>query len=175
MIQVIRNSYFKVVVGLVLLSFFSCKQDKNKGEAVKEKKAVIVDDSVIGKVRNNWIFYKSVPLAKGEYVCDVKKFKSLKIDISADSVFISNKYTDNVYRDKISSESFFDHAYLLNSYKKLLKNEFGIILPNNIEAIRNKRVYDKNSELDKYFQDAFFVDNLMVVENEGCVVVFKKK
>ena len=174
MIQVIRSSYFKVIVGFVLLSFISCKEDKNKDEAVKEKKAESIHNSTIGKVRNNWFFYKSVPLSKGEYVCDVTKFKSLIIDISGDSIFISNKYTDNVYRNKISSETYFDHTYLLNSYKKMLKDEFEIILPNKIESIRNKRVYDKKSELDKYFQDAFFVDDYMFIESDGCVMAFKK-
>jgi hypothetical protein len=163
-----------IIMSSLFLSLCACKEDKNKDEAVKKKKTEIINNSTIGKTRNNWVFYKSVPLSKGEYVCDATKFKSLIIDISGDSVFISNKYSDNVYRNKISAESFFDHTYLLNSYKKMLKDEFEISLPNKIESIRNKRAYDKDSQLDKYFQDAFFVDNYMFIESDGCVMVFKK-
>ncbi|MCC9016445.1 hypothetical protein [Flavobacterium lipolyticum] len=175
MIQITKFFYFRATVFLVLLSLFSCKKEEHQNHVInKEKKTEITDISAKVKNRNNWIFCKAVPLLKDEYVCDVEKFKSLIIDISGDSVFISNKYSDEVYRSRILSESFFEHKYLLRAYQKILKDDFKIILPNKIECIRNKKVYDKNSELDKYFQDAFFVDNYMFVESDGCVIAFAK-
>lgn len=176
MIQEIKSFYFKVAVCLVLLCLFSCKKENPQKHIIKEeKKTETAHISTKIKNRDNWIFYKVVPLSEGEYVCDVEKFKSLRIDFSGDSVFISNKYCDDVYRNTILSESFFEHKYLLYAYKRVLKDGFDVILPKKIECIRNKKVYDKNSELDKYFEDAFFVDNYMFVENDGCVIAFVKE
>lgn len=176
MIQNIREKFLKVIACLVLLCLFSCKKEKTSKNIInEEKKTETAHISAKIKNRDNWSFYKVVPLSAGEYACDVEKFKSLKIDFSGDSVFISNKYCDDVYRNTILSESFFEHKYLLYAYKKVLKDGFDVILPKKIECIRNKKVYDKNSQLDKYFEDAFFVDNYMFVESEGCVIAFVKE
>lgn len=170
MMMMNKNSLFL----LLLFTFFlSCKQSnatlEQKNNQNKELKENLNKDE-----RNNWLFFKTVSLSPNSYLCDDYNYNSLKFDIDNDSVFINNKYTDDVYTSSIKSEDYFKYKYLYETYKKILKQEFNIDIPKIIKTIRNKRVYDKNSELDKYFQDAFFIDNYVFFEKEGCIMCFKK-
>lgn len=155
------------------LLFINCKQsNSNFGKGSDQIK--ILKEDLATNERNNWLFFKTVSLSANSYLCDDYNYNSLKFDIDNDSVFINNKYTDDVYTSSIKSEDYFKYKYLYEKYKKILMQEFNIDIPKRIKTIRNKRVYDKNSELDKYFQDAFFIDNYVFFEKEGCVMCFKK-
>lgn len=74
----------------------------------------------------------------------------------------------------VKSKHFFKDKYPLEIYKNLLKNEFSLSISDSLSYIRNKKAYNKSSELNNYFQDAFFIENYMFFEDNGCVVCFTK-
>ena len=157
-----------------ILFLFNCK--KYNSQITNERSNDIPEKSSIKESRNNWVFYKRASLSReSNYSCDIREYESLQIDVSNDSIFINNHYTDNVYSGIILAEKYFKQKYLYNAYKKILKKEFNITISNKISYIRNKKANDKTSELDKYFQDAFFIDNYMFFEKGGCVFCFIKK
>lgn len=176
--------YTKLIpVLLVALLNINCKKEfaKNNnllGNSIKTKQNqkgndIIFEKSTIKNKGVKWIFNKVVPISN-TYTCDSKMYESFKISILKDSIFIDGIYTDDVYRGIIKTEKYFPQKYLFKVYKTILLEKFNLKLPSSIENIRNKRVYDKKSKLDNYFQDAFFIDNFMFFEKNGCLYCFKK-
>lgn len=163
----------RLIYLFTLLLLFSCK--KSNSSAIVEKKVIEIQKKEIIKERDNWLFYRTISLSPNSYFCTDAKLKLFQIDVSSDSIYINNKYTDDVYTKMISPENYFEHKYLYESYIKIFKKEFNLDFPEKILTIRNKKVYDKNSELDKYFQDAFFINEYMFYEKDGCIVCLKKK
>lgn len=185
MIHHIKN-YRLIIIVLFALLNLSCKNEvaNSKTLSIDSTKTIqkiksiekIADTSKIKLNVNaiNWIFNKVVPISN-TYSCESKKYENLKFSMSKDSVFINGIYTDNVYRGVIKSENYFSQKYLYNVYKNILPEKFNVKLPQSIENIRNKRANEKDSKLDAFFQDAFFVDDLMFFEKSGCIYCFKKE
>lgn len=128
------------------------------------------------EIRDTWKFEKIFSLSpQSNYPCESRKYEDFKFSLSQDSVFINDKYTDNVYISFILPKSYFDGNYLYEAYTKRLKEELNIDFPLKIKSIRNKKADDKTSLLDKYFQDAFFVGEYMFFEENGCIICLKKE
>ena len=160
---------FKIIFYLLFFTFFSCKKvSKENSTAITEKK----EDRK--ERRNTWNFEKIFSVSpQSNYSCPSEKYKQIVFGVESDSVFINNKYTDDVYMNSVSSQSFFKKNYLYEAYKKRLKEELNIDLPEQIKTIRNKKAYDPSSPLDQYFQDAFFIGDYMFFEVNGCIICFK--
>lgn len=170
--MILHTKIMRLIYLFTLLLLFSCK--KSNSSAIVEKKVIEIQKKEIIQERDNWLFYRTISLSPS-YSCTDAKLRLFQIDVSNDSIYINNKYTDDVYTKMISPENYFEHKYLYESYIKILKKEFNLDFPKKILTIRNKKVYDKNSELDKYFQDAFFINEYMFYEKDGCIVCLKKK
>lgn len=121
-----------------------------------------------------WFFYKVSPLSDLSN-CEDSKYKDFNFSISGDSIFIDNIYTDNVYRETVKAEKFFRAKYELNLYKTFLPKNFNVKLPATFEYIRNKRAYQKESPLEAYFQDAFFIEQYLFFNKDGCLYCFKNE
>jgi hypothetical protein len=125
-----------------------------------------------------WIYIKSVPIvasvAKNSISCDDKKYGELNIRIQNDSVFLFDTYTDKVSTGKVKSKDFFKEKYMYDFYKKMLQDEVRINLGETVNYARNTRAYSKDSKLDAYFRDAFFIEQFMFIESNGCVYIYKK-
>ena len=146
-------------------------------ENLVEKKPSIAETPVQEKKNQKsqkWFFYKVSPLSDLSS-CEDSKYKDFNFSISGDSIFIDNIYTDNVYRETVKAEKFFRAKYELNLYKTFLPKNFNVKLPATFEYIRNKRAYQKESPLEAYFQDAFFIDQYLFFNNNGCLYCFKKE
>lgn len=158
-------------LSLVVIIFFSCKKVSSQER---------FEDKTIEKIEKkqehfNWRAINIFSLAPASnYDCTIDKYKNLLFNLKGDSVYINNQYSDDVYTVELSPKSYFERDYLFNTYKKRLKEELNINFPDIIKTIRNKKVYDKESLLDHYFQDAFFIGEYMFVEDNGCVIYFKK-
>ena len=121
----------------------------------------------------NWVFYKAEPFSD-LFTCDDLKYKDFKFSILGDSVFIDGAYTDNIYRQTNKAEEVFKPKYELDLYKRFLPKNFNVKLPATLENIKNKNAYKKDSKLDVYFQDAFFIDQYLFFNNNGCLYCYKK-
>ncbi len=177
-----------IIILLITISTFSCKKNVNANNYnPTEKKVKVNEVSVIRKNidknkikeggnvdRLNYSFEKVVPLSNS-YTCFSENYKNFNFSISGDSIFIDGIYTDDVYNGLIKSELYFSQRYLYNLYKNILPKHFNLNLPDSLENIRNKRAYQKESKLDAFFQDAFFINNYMFFEKDGCLYCFKKK
>ncbi|NRS89908.1 hypothetical protein HNQ02_002842 [Flavobacterium sp. 7E] len=177
-----------ILILLITISTFSCNKNANKtNHNLSVEKIKIKEDSVNRKVINhnriedvanidrlNYLFEKVVPLSDS-YICSSDKYDKLVFSISGDSIFIDGSYTDDVYKGLIKSELYFPQKYLYKLYKNILPKYFNLNLPDTLENIRNKRAYQKESKLNAFFQDAFFINNYMFFENEGCLYCYKKK
>ncbi|KUJ60000.1 hypothetical protein AR687_20480 [Flavobacteriaceae bacterium CRH] len=172
-IMILHTKIMRLIYLFTLLMLFSCK--KSNASDIVEKEVIKTQKKQIIKERDNWLFYRTISLSPNSYSCTDEKIRLFQIDVSNDSIYINNKYTDDVYTNKISPQGYFEHKYLYESYVKIFKKEFNLDFPKEILTIRNKKVYDKNSELDKYFQDAFFINEYMFYEKDGCIVCLKKK
>ena len=187
MIQRIKSSSVKTIVTfLAAFALMSCKEPVKKEEVkksvYKETTEVVNNDNNI-QLQNNdgkpqWIYYKAVPItAEGSsstFNCNDAKYSALNIKFAGDSVFIGGKYTDDVYRNNIKAKSFFDKQYMYDFYKQMLQKEFNLKLEDSFETIRNKKALQKESPLDTYFADAFFMKDYMFAESGGCVYVYRK-
>lgn len=171
MIQNINNK-FKIIFYLLFFTFFSCK----KVSSVESEKKIT--ENIITKKQattDTWKFFKIFSLSpQSNYSCDYKKYENVNLGLSQDSIFINGKHTDDVYTNLILSTSYFDHKYLYETYKKRLKEELDINFPLEIKSIRNKKSYDKTSLLNNYFENAFFIQDYMFFDDNGCIVCFKK-
>lgn len=158
-------------LSLVVLIFFSCKKVSSQ-ERFEDKTTEKIEKK---QEHFNWRAVNTFSLAPASnYDCTTDKYKNLLFNLKGDSVYINNKYSDDVYTVELSPKSYFERDYLFKTYKKRLKEELNINFPDIIKTIRNKKVYDKESLLDHYFQDAFFIGEYMFVEDNGCVIYFKK-
>jgi len=178
--------YLKKIIFSALLStqvFISCNANNatpiadNPAESSEIKlettKAVSTEVNA-----TQWIYIKSVPIVatgtKSNTACDDKKYGDLNIRIQNDSVFLFDTYTDKVSTGEVKSKDFFKEKYLYDFYKKMLADEVKIKLAETIKYARNTRAYSKDSKLDAYFRDAFFIDQFMFIESKGCVYIYKK-
>ena len=189
MIQRIKyNTSLKTI--LTVVAAFALMSCKEPAEKVEIKDSVITDTTVIATdeqkseqtaaidSKPQWIYYKAVPItAEGSsstFNCNDAKYSALNIKFAGDSVYIGNKYTDDVYRTNIKAKSFFDKQYMYDFYKQMLQKEFGLKLEDTFESVRNKKAQQKESPLDAYFTDAFFIKDYMFAESGGCVYVYRK-
>jgi hypothetical protein len=169
----------ETIITLLVVLSLGCKDHNEKTNKIvnnREKKSTVSIINSQKKQKNiheNWFFYKVVPLSN-TYSCDSKKYEDFRFSISEDSIFIDNIYTDDVYRNRSKSESFFEHKYEFNFYKTFLPKNFNVKLPAFLENIRNKKAYQNDSKLDSYFQDAFFIDEYLFFKKDGCLYCFKK-
>lgn len=175
-----------IIILLITITSFSCKKNTNNRNLI-EKRIKVKEVSVVQKDiekskikknenidRLNYSFENVVPLSNS-YTCFSEKYENFDFSISGDSIFIDGIYTDDVYNEVIKSELYFPQRYLYNLYKNFLPKYFNLNLPDTLENIRNKRAYQKESKLDAFFQDAFFINNYMFFEKDGCLYCFKKK
>jgi hypothetical protein len=179
------NKIRTIMIVLLAISYLSCKNspDKEENIAVIEKSEMI--DSILisqnkpttiqkKNSKERWVFHKVVPISNS-YSCDSKMYKDFKFSVVNDSVFIDNKYTDDVFSGEIKSEAFFKKENLYSLYKEFLPKNFNVNLPQSIKYIRNKKAYQSDSKLDTFFQDAFFIDEFIFFKKEGCLYCFKKE
>ena len=160
----------KIIPYLLFFAFFSCKKVSSKENLIihKEEKEIKKTE------KNTWKLEKIFSVSpQSNYSCSSEKYNNLVFGLNSDSVFINNKYTDDVYTNSVASKSYFKQKYLYETYKKRLKEELNIDLPEMLKSIRNKKAYDKTSPLDEYFQDAFFIDKYIFFEDNGCIISFK--
>ena len=164
-------------IGLIFLVVLnlSCKENKtdlNKFEYLIIKKKEIVSNFISSKINNDskisndWVFYKVVSLSDSYNCEDCKKYKDFRFNISNDSIFINNKYTDDVFSGVIKSDAILKKHGL---YKEFILQKFNLKVSEKIKYIRNKKAFQSSSELDKFFQDAFFIDEYLLFEKDGCV------
>lgn len=172
----ILHTNIKVLFVLTIFLLFSCKKASTQ-QVLKEPVAEDIQKKQELKKSNEYYALENIFSLSPEsnYSCSFSEYESLILELKGDSVLINNNYTDDVYTNIISSKSYFSSNYLLEAYKKRLKEELNIEIPNEIKTIRNKRTYDKNSLLDKYFKEAFFIENDLFFENNGCIIHFKKQ
>ncbi|WP_267404254.1 MULTISPECIES: hypothetical protein [unclassified Chryseobacterium] len=161
-----------IIFYLLFFTFFSCKKapSRENEKKVIETKSVKKNSSV-----DTWKFVKIFSLSpSSNYSCEYKKYENVEFGLSKDSIFINGKYTDDVYTNSITSTSYFDQQYLYRAYKKRLKEELNLDFPLKVKSIRNKKAYDNSSLLNQYFEDAFFIGDYMIFDDNGCIVCFKK-
>ena len=176
MIQHIKISKVSLFLSFFLL--LSCtKYSSQQGKDILDRDTISTENKKKHLVenQNNWKLEKIFSLSpQSDYSCILPQYENTLINIKNDSIFINNKYTDDVYNITIPTKSYFNSESLYKVYKKRIKEELKVNIPTDIKTIRNKRAYDKNSLLDKYFQDAFFINEYLIFENNGCIICFKK-
>lgn len=160
---------------------FSCKEngeDNKVANVIKKQKDTITQNIHFTSINNNnktiridWIFDKVESLSNS-YKCDnISKYKELIIGFSNDSVFIKNVYTDDVFSGEIKADAIYKR---LGLSKEFILNKFNLTIPEKVKYVRNKKAFQSNSILDEYFQDAFFIEDYLLFEKDGCVYKFKK-
>ena len=188
MIQRTRMNLKKSILTVFFITqlFINCKgntapeisENSNDTVAVNAQPEVEINDVKEPTSAKQWVYVKSVPIAaadaKNTPPCDAKKYVELSIRIQNDSVFLFDAYTDKVSTGKVKSKDFFKEKYLFDFYKSMLKKELKVDLGETIDYARNTRAYSKDSKLDAYFRDAFFIAQFMVIESNGCVYIYKK-
>jgi len=187
MIQHTKINLKKSILSAFLITqlFINCKGNTSDPISENRKDTIAVNEpetqvAVLEKPANalQWIYIKSVPIAasdaKNAPPCDDKKYGELNIKIQNDSVFLFGTYTDKVSTGKVKSKDFFKQKYLYDFYKNMLQKEVKINLSETIDYARNTRAYSKDSKLDAYFRDAFFIGQFMFMESNGCVYIYKK-
>lgn len=171
----------KIILSIILIVTFSCNDKIKNDSRIKTNDSiskVIINDSSLKKSLNvlkvkplNWVFDEVLSLSKS-YNCEkTHKFLNFKIYIENDSVYIDNIYADVVYSGELKSESFFKKSGMS---KDFFLTKYNIKIPEKVKYIRNKKVYDINSKLDAFFDEAFFAENYLFFENNGCVYRYKK-
>lgn len=103
------------------------------------------------------------------------QIKPLKIAIKGDDIYIKNKGKESFYKSDLTAIEFFEYDYLHEFYREYCTEKFGINLPNTITTIRNKNAHSETSILTPYFEDAFFVDDILVFDYDGFAVSFGDK
>jgi hypothetical protein len=170
---------------IILLFNLSCRDKVNnedKFENINEdqiSKVEQIDSSlknavapIKNKIINNWVFNKVVSLSDS-YTCNnIDKYQKFRFNISNDSVYIENEYTDDVFSGEIKSE------ILLKKHgvsKEFILKEFNLNTPQTIKYVRNKKANQSDlSKLDSFFEDAFYIDENILFEKDGCVYCYKK-
>lgn len=181
--------YIKIIILAIVFLNFSCK---NTNENLSKTKVNTTDLNITdtiteknpGKIeisnnKNNnklekWVFNKAAPFSD-LFTCDDLKYKDFNFSMSGDSVFIDGIYTDDVYRQTNKAEEVLKPKNELDLYRTFLPKNFNVKLPETLVNIKNKKAYQKDSKLDVYFQDAFFIDQYLFFNNNGCLYCFRKE
>lgn len=182
--------HIKIIILSIVFFNFSCKNtnenlsktrvnttDLNIPDTITEKNPSKIEISNNNKNNNKlekWVFNKAAPFSD-LFTCDDLKYKDFNFSISGDSVFIDGVYTDDVYRQTNKVEEVLKPKNELDLYRTFLPKNFNVKLPATLENIKNKKAYQKGSKLDAYFQDAFFIDQYLFFNNNGCLYCFKKE
>ena len=182
--------HIKIIILAIVFFNFSCKNanenlskthvnttNLNIPETITEINPSTIEISNNNKNNNKlekWVFNKAAPFSD-LFTCDELKYKDFNFSISGDSVFIDGVYTDDLYRQTNKVEEVLKPKNELDLYKNFLPKNFNVKLPATLENIKNKKAYQKGSKLDAYFQDAFFIDQYLFFNNNGCLYCFKKE
>ncbi|OWP83145.1 hypothetical protein BWK59_12085 [Flavobacterium davisii] len=187
MIQHTKKTLKLALLMLVVFTNLSCKENTSKDREKsinttkskvdssidtiinleKDSKNILVEDNYTSF--DEWVFSKCASISNPQD-CNENKYEDFKFKVSNDSIFINNNYTDNVISGELKSDLLYKKYGISKEF--LLKN-FNISLPDRVKYIRNPRAYDSNSPLENFFRDAFYIDNYIVFQVEGCIYCFK--
>ncbi len=174
------NLVFYKTLFIFLCVLFSCKNENLNASNNKNNSTKLVTESAIEPTKNSnskdsiplttkekWSYHRVIPISESTH-CNAP---NLSLELSNDSIYMENQFIGEVYSGNVPVRKYLKYDYLYSTYQKILKNELSIDLPDNVNYIRNK---NPNSKLKNIFVNAFFIDEYMFIERDGCIVVLKK-